>query len=517
MTTPTQDPDVGEILAAAFRALEPVQYHPAVLRPAAPSPGRDPDTGAPLFFPTPVFDADTAPLFLGDVDGLEDDLDVELGDGAMPAELAGFRERAAPALALCLPHLTRVGSGNNGIIGNDAHSYGYHLSRNRLLGTGHRGDYSITGPHDVGGPNDTACALDLFMHGWPASRAWVSWARAERAAGRLPEIAELIGSPDGKRALYAADTTGWRWTVYQGEGHISWTHVAIYRQSANNASFATRAFGRWTRNGLVTPRPTPRPPKPTAATYTVQTGDTLVSIGEKTGVPWQTISVLNRIRRPYTVHKGQVLRLRAAPRPAPKPPKPPKPTTYRVRAGDSGLIEIAERVGVPWQTIASLNRLRPPYIIHKGQLLRIRASAARHVQPAAFAEAALPDGGVAALPALTPAKILGRWRAGDGSDLLGFYATTLPVLACGMGHVTGHGEYVSLIRDALNARGAHIAGLGTEPAFDGDVYMKAMMWKAAHGVGPYTMPGQPLSGFDYADEWGTASWASILGQTLIAA
>jgi len=46
-----------------------------------------------------------------------------------------------------------------------------------------------------------------------------------------------------------------------------------------------------------------------ANTYIVQKGDTLSKIGQKTGVAWKTIANLNRIKFPYIVKVGQVLKL----------------------------------------------------------------------------------------------------------------------------------------------------------------------------------------------------------------
>lgn len=47
----------------------------------------------------------------------------------------------------------------------------------------------------------------------------------------------------------------------------------------------------------------------TAKTYTVVSGDTLSKIGTKTGVNWKVIAELNGIKAPYIIKKGQVLKL----------------------------------------------------------------------------------------------------------------------------------------------------------------------------------------------------------------
>lgn len=47
-----------------------------------------------------------------------------------------------------------------------------------------------------------------------------------------------------------------------------------------------------------------------ADTYTVQSGDTLSKIGQKTGIAWKTIAQINNIKFPYIIKKGQVLKLK---------------------------------------------------------------------------------------------------------------------------------------------------------------------------------------------------------------
>lgn len=61
--------------------------------------------------------------------------------------------------------------------------------------------------------------------------------------------------------------------------------------------------------------------------YTVQTGDTLASIGEAVGVTWQAIAKANSITEPYTIYPGQVLVIPAPntnPAPSEDEPKAPE-------------------------------------------------------------------------------------------------------------------------------------------------------------------------------------------------
>lgn len=171
--------------------------------------------------------------------------------------------REAPALAACRTHLDRLGAGFLGIKGDPNHSYGYHIAVEDLK----RPDYSSQGPGDTTGPKDTACAIDVRVTpiadlygkkvaGWPTASKFLEWVRVERAADRLPEVAELIGARRSwktagwKVAWYAADSTGWKWTRYKGSGHTDWFHLAIYRKYANVSTFADRTFGLWGPAGL---------------------------------------------------------------------------------------------------------------------------------------------------------------------------------------------------------------------------------------------------------------------------
>jgi LysM repeat protein/GH25 family lysozyme M1 (1,4-beta-N-acetylmuramidase) len=101
-------------------------------------------------------------------------------------------------------------------------------------------------------------------------------------------------------------------------------------------------------------------------TYTVVRGDNLSSIGARTGVAWKTIADLNGIKDPYIIYPGQILRLTGAN----NAPVPAAPNTYTVVSGDY-LVRIGEKTGRNWQSIASLNGIKPPYTIYPGQVLRL--------------------------------------------------------------------------------------------------------------------------------------------------
>lgn len=183
--------------------------------------------------------------------------------------------REGKALAARKADLPRLGAGFLGILGDANHSFGFHIPLANLR----RPDYSSTGSRNVG-PRDAGCAMDTRVTkvsrdilgnpvpGWPAAAAYLRWLRIERKAGRVYQTAELIGSLDGNKASYAADSTNWEWTPYTGSGHVDWQHEAVYRKYADDATYRARTFGKWGPRGLLVKPPAPKPkPKPTAKRY----------------------------------------------------------------------------------------------------------------------------------------------------------------------------------------------------------------------------------------------------------
>lgn len=163
----------------------------------------------------------------------------------------GYTEHASAAIRTLNTEMTRVGAGNDGAVGDPAtHHYGYHLSRNRLVGNGMTGDYSLSGSaNNPVADNQAACAQDV-INNWPAAREWIAWLFREYAAGRLPHVVEIIGSLDGKVASYAATSTNRKRVRYTGTGHVDWTHVAHGRRYCNVMTYGKELLGAWDANGL---------------------------------------------------------------------------------------------------------------------------------------------------------------------------------------------------------------------------------------------------------------------------
>jgi uncharacterized protein YvpB/LysM repeat protein len=151
-----------------------------------------------------------------------------------------------------------------------------------------------------------------------------------------------------------------------------------------------------------------------AESYTVQPGDFLVALAKSFGTTWQELAQLNSIGYPYTIFPGQVLKLpggdvheaeeQSEPEPevvknptpvkvvnfqarlpiiqrnqtpqnarAEKPASEQPETTLRVVVRSSTtLVSFSKSIGVDWHVLVELNNLQPPYMLHPGQVLKLR-------------------------------------------------------------------------------------------------------------------------------------------------
>jgi LysM repeat protein len=199
------------------------------------------------------------------------------------------------------------------------------------------------------------------------------------------------------------------------------TQAASPRPTGSGTGTSTRMAAA---SATVMPTPTAtvgtRTPTVTATprlTYRVQDGDSLITIGINTGIPWETIAQVNGITEYTVLHIGDELKLptptgaptaRATATAAAQPsvtrnstgtvsPTPAvtstaavtasarpsataqatstatvtaTPYVYRVVSGDS-LASIGEKLGVAWEDIAAANGLTASSILQIGQALII--------------------------------------------------------------------------------------------------------------------------------------------------
>jgi hypothetical protein len=137
----------------------------------------------------------------------------------------------APVVVAEMAEWVGLGGGNSGIVGDAAHSFGFHDAANELPAS----DYSRT--RDPNGPYGPyvnfsyACAGD-FSHGNDETlRAMHRTVLARLMRGELPMICEFIGQPWADQPVYY-----WaRWNGdavlqrYTGQGHDHWSHISWYR------------------------------------------------------------------------------------------------------------------------------------------------------------------------------------------------------------------------------------------------------------------------------------------------
>jgi hypothetical protein len=136
-----------------------------------------------------------------------------------------------------------------GCCGNAAHVYGFHCAACAVPSS----DYSIRRSSGVAN-SSWALAGDFGMNlSW--SRKWLAWLVGEVKAGRFPEVLEIIGSLDGKTALYWAKWEGWNARHYTGGGHVAWAHV-----SGDRAKGALDS--NWFQGWPITVPTTPATPAP---------------------------------------------------------------------------------------------------------------------------------------------------------------------------------------------------------------------------------------------------------------
>ena len=141
-----------------------------------------------------------------------------------------------------------------------------------------------------------------------------------------------------------------------------------------------------------TPLPTPEDtPEPTTVTYEVRPGDTLTTIAEKFGTEIQRVREMNLLTTD-ALQVGQVLRLPYVPgltTPEGIPTPTPEPFRYTVQEGDT-LLSIALRYDVALNRILRLNNLRDEHSITIGQELLIPSASTSAGQASAQRDAADP-------------------------------------------------------------------------------------------------------------------------------
>jgi hypothetical protein len=140
-----------------------------------------------------------------------------------------------------------VGHGfiNDGIVGDTAHTWGYHIGRDRIFmippGLGWS-DVSVQTARDKAGLTDAAAALDISHANKAELRRWSSWLAARKLANdpTTRDLHEIIYSPDGLSVYCVGD---YPTPVKRGPGcadssHLWHTHLSFYRDSEARSKLA---------------------------------------------------------------------------------------------------------------------------------------------------------------------------------------------------------------------------------------------------------------------------------------
>ena len=164
-----------------------------------------------------------------------------------------YSEFVPPALLSIVTEAKRCGLPLVGAKGNDAHTFGAHLSLARLVGTGRKTDYTLNPPPSSRNERAVA-AIDLGAS--PRfTGEFLEDLRARCATGAIGFLGEIIGAPTLRgpnretHALYASAKNGWKWEPYQGEGHVTWFHLWILRDRLSDAGIGKRVFEGWGPEG----------------------------------------------------------------------------------------------------------------------------------------------------------------------------------------------------------------------------------------------------------------------------
>lgn len=153
-----------------------------------------------------------------------------------------------------------------------------------------------------------------------------------------------------------------------------------------------------------------------AATHTVEAGDTLVGIARRYGVNVATLAANNGISNPNRILVGKVLTVSGGGGGAAAVPAT-SPTVHVVRAGDN-LADIATRYGVSTGALASANGVVNPNRIREGARLTIPAATRAPAAP--VTSAGLPSRLRTSPARLALIPTFDRWAAHYGvpADLL---------------------------------------------------------------------------------------------------
>lgn len=181
---------------------------------------------------------------------------------------------APKTLTALMAFWTKQGGVNLGIVGNTAHTKGYHLGKDRIFDGSGPGigwaDYSVKTTRDKAGLTNAASAVDLGRLDGSLTKLWAfsRWLADECKAGKpdTRDVREVIfWDPKTNRVLGWSDTAPGAFIPDYGDAsHKTHTHISYYRDSEGRSKLPL--FQRYPAF-VVTP-PTPEAPVPNLSTPT---------------------------------------------------------------------------------------------------------------------------------------------------------------------------------------------------------------------------------------------------------
>jgi hypothetical protein len=134
-----------------------------------------------------------------------------------------------------------------GIVGDSAHTYGYHRGRNYVSSS----DYSVQYSEDKKGDGEAACALDISWSGGSWQKTCSQRLMNAKNDARMNACREFYGSTNGT-SVCGYDYKG-NYNVTSDDSHLWHIHLSILRQYCNDKAAMLKIADVITASGSAPP------------------------------------------------------------------------------------------------------------------------------------------------------------------------------------------------------------------------------------------------------------------------
>jgi LysM repeat protein len=178
-----------------------------------------------------------------------------------------------------------------------------------------------------------------------------------------PELRAQI-TPHTKRDVRMFTAGVFFLLVSAGLGYNLWPKPGAALPTSNNKATLIPTQTEKQVLGVTTEAPPPTP-EPQFTEYSVKDGDTLFNISQKYNVRWDSIAQINNLAEPYILHAGQSLKI-----PQATTSKVPN-KVYTIKTGDT-LVSIAKQFNITADDIIAVNpNLQQSDLITVGQIIKL--------------------------------------------------------------------------------------------------------------------------------------------------